>query len=105
MSAAWVFCQTLRESIPFLLRFFKIREGDIKKNLKKKPMTDIDQQMVFDRLPLTAEQRKRLYDTITGAAARTETVPPVDSSASQDSPVQSDCTHDRPADSPGSQTH
>ena len=33
-------------------------------------MSDINQQEVFDRLPLTAEQRKRLYETITGVAAR-----------------------------------
>ena len=27
-------------------------------------MTDIDQQMIFDRLPISAEQRKKLYDLL-----------------------------------------
>ena len=38
------------------------------KEFEKKKMTEtIDQQMIFDRLPLTAEQRKRLYDAIASA--------------------------------------
>ncbi len=68
-------------------------------------MSDIDQQAVFDRLPLTAEQRKKLYETITGVAARTEIAIPVDNSASPDSPVPLDPGHDPLADSHGSQTH
>ena len=63
-------------------------------------MTDIDQQMVFDRLPLTAEQRKKLYAAITGAEPQTDSVLPVDNSEAPDSPVALDRTPDHPADSP-----
>ena len=67
--------------------------------------TDLDQQMVFNRLPLTAEQRKKLYDAITSAGPQTGSVIPVDSSAAPCSPVQSDCSLDHPTDSPSLQTH
>ena len=43
-------------------------------------MSDIDQQAVFDRLPLTAEQRKKLYATITSAVPQTDSVILADSS-------------------------
>ena len=65
-------------------------------------MPDIDQQMVFDRLPLTAEQRKKLYATITGAEPQTDSVLPVDNSEALDSPVALDRTPDHPADCPAS---
>lgn len=68
-------------------------------------MSDIDQQAVFDRLPLSAEQRKKLYEAITGAAPRRDSAIPVDNSASPDSPVPLDPGPDPLADSHGSQTH
>ena len=67
-------------------------------------MSDIDQQAVFDRLPLTAEQRKKLYAAITSAEPRTEIAIPVDSSAEPCSPVALNCTPDRPTDSLVAQT-
>ncbi len=68
-------------------------------------MSDIDQQAVFDRLPLTAEQRKRLYEAITGAEIRKGSVPPADNSAEPCSLVVLDCTPDHPTADPSSQTH
>ena len=68
-------------------------------------MSDIDQQAVFDRLPLSAEQRKKLYEALTGVAARTEIAIPVDNSASQDSLVRLDSGHDHPVDSQSLQKH
>ena len=65
-------------------------------------MTDIDQQAVFDRLPLTAEQRKKLYEAITDAVPRTDSVLPVDNSEVPGSPVILDRTPDHPADCPAS---
>ena len=63
-------------------------------------MTDINQQEVFDRLPLTAEQRKKLYAAITDAESRREIAIPVNSSAAPDSPVELNRSPDHPADSP-----
>ena len=68
-------------------------------------MSDIDQQAIFDRLPLSAEQRKRLYETITGVAARTEIAIPVDSSKSQDSLVEPDRSPSPLTDSQSLQKH
>ena len=67
-------------------------------------MSDIDQQAVFDRLPLTAEQRKRLYEAITGAERQTDSVPPADSSVEPCFPVPLDCTHDPLTADPSLQT-
>ena len=67
-------------------------------------MTDIDQQAVFDRLPLTAEQRKRLYDAITSAGPQTDSAIPEGSSAAPCSPVALNCIPDRPTDSLVAQT-
>ena len=66
---------------------------------------DIDQQAVFDRLPLTAEQRKKLYAVITGAEQQKGSEPHLDSSATHDSPVQSDCTLVPQAECPNLQMH
>ena len=65
-------------------------------------MTDIDQQMVFDRLPLTAEQRNKLWKAITGAEPRTDSVILAGSSEAPCSPVILDRTPDHPADCPAS---
>ena len=65
----------------------------------------IDQQAVFDRLPLTAEQRKKLYAAITSAEPRTETAIPAGSFEAHDFPVPLNCTPDRPTDSLVAQTH
>ena len=67
-------------------------------------MADIDQQAVFDRLPLTAEQRKKLYAAI-NEGPRKDSVTPVDSSEAPCSLVQLDRTPDHPTDCPVSQTH
>ena len=56
---------------------------------------DIDQQMVFDRLPLNDEHRKKLYDALN--AERQTARCPEKSSGEQSSPVQSDS--DRPENS------
>ena len=68
-------------------------------------MTDIDQNMVFQRLPLTAQQRKKLYEAITGAEPQRDSAIPVDNSESPDSLVRLDPCPDPLADSHGSQTH
>ena len=65
-------------------------------------MSDIDQQAVFDRLPLTAEQRKKLYETITGVAAQRDSAIPVDNSAEPCSLVPLDPCPDPLTDSHGS---
>ncbi len=68
-------------------------------------MSDIiDQQAVFDRLPLTAEQRKRLYAAITSAGPQRDSVIPEGSSAEPCSPVALNCTPDHPVDSLVAQT-
>ena len=68
-------------------------------------MSDIDQQAVFDRLPLSAEQRKKLYEAITGVAAQRDSVIPSDNSALPGSPVEPDRTHDHPVDSQSLKKH
>ena len=67
-------------------------------------MSDIDQQAVFDRLPLTAEQRKQLYAAITGAEIRKGSVPLADNSAEPCSLVVLDYTPDPLTADPSSQT-
>ena len=67
-------------------------------------MTDIDQQAVSDRLPLAAEQRKKLYAAITGVGPQTDSVIPTGSSAEPCSPVQPDCSLSHPVEAV-SQTH
>ena len=49
-------------------------------------MSDIDQQAVFDRLPLTAEQRKKLYAAITSAGPQTDSAIPEGSSVEPQNP-------------------
>ena len=63
-------------------------------------MSDINQQAVFDRLPLTAEQRKKLYAAITDAEPQRDSEILVSNSASPDSPVILGRTPDHPADCP-----
>ncbi len=62
-------------------------------------MSDIDQQAVFDRLPLTAEQRKKLYAAITSAGPQTDSDSLAGSSAEPCSPVALNSTPDHPVDS------
>ena len=66
---------------------------------------DIDQQAVFDRLPLTAEQRKKLYAVITGAEQQKDSAIPVGNFEAHDFPVPLDSALSHPTDSPSLQTH
>ena len=63
-------------------------------------MSDIDQQAVFDRLPLTAEQRTKLYAALTGAEPQMDSAILVSNSASPDSPVILGRTPDHLTDCP-----
>ena len=65
---------------------------------------DINQQAVFDRLPLTAEQRKRLYDII-NAEQQKDSAIPVGNFEVPCSPVESDSGLSQPAECPSLQTH
>ena len=52
---------------------------------------DIDQQMVFNRLPLNDEQRKKLYEALNAERQTVRCL--AENSATQSSPVQSDSFH------------
>ena len=68
-------------------------------------MSDIDQQAVFDRLPLTAEQRKQLYEAITGAERQTGTETPAGSSEAPCFLVPLNCSLVPLTADPSLQTH